>query len=93
MPALSAGTSWRSFHRAAASCDRAEFAVHTKRSRRAETISTGDQIADPELVVFNGYATLVKSLVGHVACEMENPNLGPLEDDCDAANQMLGDLG
>ncbi len=44
-------------------------------------------------VVFNGYATLVESLVGHVAGEMENPNLGPLEYDCDAGNQMLDDLG
>ena len=44
-------------------------------------------------VVFNGYATLVESLVGHVAGEMENPDLGPLEYDCDAANQMLDDLG
>ena len=44
-------------------------------------------------VVFNGYATLVESLVGHIAGEMENPNLGPLEYDCDAGNQMLDDLG
>ena len=44
-------------------------------------------------VVFNGHATLVESLVGHIAGEMENPNLGPLEYDCDAGNQMLDDLG
>lgn len=44
-------------------------------------------------VVFNGYASLVESLVGHIAGEMENPNLGPLEYDCDAGNQMLDDLG
>jgi peptide/nickel transport system substrate-binding protein len=44
-------------------------------------------------VVFNGYATLVESLPGHIAGEMENPNLGPLEYDCDAGNQMLDDLG
>jgi peptide/nickel transport system substrate-binding protein len=44
-------------------------------------------------VVFNGYATLVESLVGHIAGEMENPNLGPLEYDCAAGNQMLDDLG
>ena len=28
-------------------------------------------------VVFNGYATLVESLVGHIAGEMENPEPGP----------------
>lgn len=44
-------------------------------------------------VVFNGYATLVESLVGHIAGEMENPDLGPLEYDCEAGNQMLDDLG
>ncbi len=44
-------------------------------------------------VVFNGHASLVESLVGHIAGEMENPNLGPLEYDCDAGNQMLDDLG
>ncbi len=44
-------------------------------------------------VVFNGYASLVESLVGHIAGPMENPNLGPLEYDCDAGNQMLDDLG
>jgi peptide/nickel transport system substrate-binding protein len=44
-------------------------------------------------VVFNGYADLVESLPGHIAGDMENPNLGPLEYDCDAANQMLDELG
>lgn len=44
-------------------------------------------------VVFNGYASLVESLVGHIAGPMENPNLGPLEYDCEAGNQMLDDLG
>ena len=44
-------------------------------------------------VVFNGYATTVESLVGHIAGEMENPNLGPLEYDCAAGNQMLDELG
>ena len=44
-------------------------------------------------VVFNGHASLVESLVGHIAGPMENPNLGPLEYDCDAGNQMLDDLG
>jgi peptide/nickel transport system substrate-binding protein len=44
-------------------------------------------------VVFDGYATLVESLPGHIVGEMENPNLGPLEYDCDAANQMLDELG
>jgi peptide/nickel transport system substrate-binding protein len=44
-------------------------------------------------VVFNGYASLVESLPGHIAGEMENPNLGPLEYDCEAGNQMLDDLG
>jgi peptide/nickel transport system substrate-binding protein len=44
-------------------------------------------------VVFNGYATLVESLPGHIAGEMENPNLGPLEYNCDEGNTMLDDLG
>jgi peptide/nickel transport system substrate-binding protein len=44
-------------------------------------------------VVFNGYATLVESLPGHIAGEMENPNLGPLEYNCDEGNKMLDDLG
>lgn len=43
-------------------------------------------------VVFSGYAETVESLPGHIS-PLENPNLGPLEHDCDAANQMLDDLG
>jgi peptide/nickel transport system substrate-binding protein len=43
-------------------------------------------------VVFSGYANTVESLPGHIS-PLENPNLGPLEHDCDAANQMLDDLG
>ena len=48
-----------------------------------------DKIID---VVFSGYATKVESLPGHIAL-YENPNLGPLEHDCDAANQTLDELG
>jgi peptide/nickel transport system substrate-binding protein len=44
-------------------------------------------------VVFNGYASLVESLPGHITGEMENPNLGPLEHNCDEGNKMLDDLG
>jgi len=43
-------------------------------------------------VVFSGYAETVESLVGHIS-PLENPNLGPLEYDCEAGNQMLDDLG
>jgi peptide/nickel transport system substrate-binding protein len=43
-------------------------------------------------VVFSGYADTVESLPGHIS-PLENPDLGPLEHDCDAANQMLDDLG
>jgi peptide/nickel transport system substrate-binding protein len=43
-------------------------------------------------VVFNGYADKVESLVGHIS-PLENPNLGPLEYDCEAGNLMLDDLG
>ncbi|MGH3033901.1 MAG: ABC transporter substrate-binding protein [Gaiellaceae bacterium] len=43
-------------------------------------------------VVFNGYAETVESLPGHIS-PLENPNLGPLEYDCEAGNQMLDDLG
>jgi peptide/nickel transport system substrate-binding protein len=43
-------------------------------------------------VVFNGYATTVESLPGHVS-PLENPNLGPLQHDCAAGNQVLDDLG
>ena len=44
-------------------------------------------------VVFAGYATKVESLVGHISGELENPNLGPLQYDCDAANKALDQLG
>jgi peptide/nickel transport system substrate-binding protein len=43
-------------------------------------------------VVFNGYADKVESLPGHISL-YENKDLGPLEYDCDAGNQMLDDLG
>ena len=43
-------------------------------------------------VVFAGYAEKVESLVGHIS-PLENPNLGPLEHDCAAGNQMLDELG
>jgi peptide/nickel transport system substrate-binding protein len=43
-------------------------------------------------VVFSGYADTVESLPGHIS-PLENPNLGPLEYDCEAGNQMLDDLG
>jgi peptide/nickel transport system substrate-binding protein len=43
-------------------------------------------------VVFNGYASLVESLVGHIS-PLENPNLGPLVHDCDEGNRVLDDLG
>jgi peptide/nickel transport system substrate-binding protein len=43
-------------------------------------------------VVFDGYASTVESLPGHVS-PLENPNLGPLQHDCTAANQMLDQLG
>ncbi len=49
-----------------------------------------DQIID---VVFAGYATKVESIVGHISGELENPNLGPLKYDCDAANAALDKLG
>jgi peptide/nickel transport system substrate-binding protein len=43
-------------------------------------------------VVFAGYATTVESIVGHIS-PLENPNLGPLEYDCAAANTALDKLG
>lgn len=49
-----------------------------------------DQIID---VVFAGYAAKVESLVGHISGELENPDLGPLEFDCAAANKALDALG
>ncbi len=45
VPALDAGTSWAAFQAAAASCDRAEFAVHTNRTWRASSVATGSAIA------------------------------------------------
>lgn len=44
-------------------------------------------------VVFGGHASKVESIVGHISGELENPNLGPLEYDCAAANAMLDQLG
>ena len=46
VPALVAGTSWRAFQAAAASCDRAELALQTKRTCRAASVSTGSAITD-----------------------------------------------
>ncbi len=43
-------------------------------------------------VVFQGYGTLVESLVGHVS-SLENPHLGPLRYDCKAGNALLDKLG
>lgn len=43
-------------------------------------------------VVFQGHATLVESLVGHIS-SLENPHLGPLRYDCKAANKTLDKLG
>ena len=43
-------------------------------------------------VVFNGYADKVESLPGSISL-YENKNLGPLEYNCDAGNQMLDQLG
>jgi peptide/nickel transport system substrate-binding protein len=43
-------------------------------------------------VVFQGYASTVESIVGHIS-PMENPHLGPLKYDCKAANAMLDKLG
>lgn len=43
-------------------------------------------------VVFSGYADTVESLPGHIS-PLENPNLGPLEHDCEAGNQTLDQLG
>jgi peptide/nickel transport system substrate-binding protein len=48
-----------------------------------------DKIID---VVFSGYAEKVENLVGNPAI-YANTDLGPLEYDCDAANQMLDQLG
>jgi peptide/nickel transport system substrate-binding protein len=43
-------------------------------------------------VVFNGYASTVESLPGHIS-SLENPDLGPLEYDCEEGNRMLDELG
>jgi peptide/nickel transport system substrate-binding protein len=43
-------------------------------------------------VVFGGYATKVESLVGHIS-PFENPNLGPTQYNCSAANNALDKLG
>jgi peptide/nickel transport system substrate-binding protein len=43
-------------------------------------------------VVFNGYADKVESLPGHISL-YENKNLGPLEHDCAAGNDLLDSLG
>ncbi|MCC6224268.1 MAG: ABC transporter substrate-binding protein [Thermoleophilia bacterium] len=43
-------------------------------------------------VVFNGYATTVESLPGHIS-NLENPDLGPLVHDCAEGNRMLDELG
>jgi hypothetical protein len=39
-----------------------------------------------------GYATKVESLVGHIS-PFENPNLGPTQYNCSAANKALDKLG
>src|SRR5918996_2493604 len=46
VPALEAGISCRAFHTAAASWDRAEFAVHTNRTWRATSVATGSVITE-----------------------------------------------
>jgi peptide/nickel transport system substrate-binding protein len=43
-------------------------------------------------VVFSGYAETVESLPGHIS-PLENPNLGPLEYDCEEGNRILDELG
>jgi peptide/nickel transport system substrate-binding protein len=43
-------------------------------------------------VVFAGYAETVESLPGHIS-PLENPNLGPLEYDCEEGNRVLDELG
>ena len=44
-------------------------------------------------VVFNGYARPRREPRRATSRRLENPNLGPLEYDCDAGNQMLDELG
>ena len=46
VPALVAGTSWRAFQAAAASCDRAELALQTKSTCRATSVATGSAITE-----------------------------------------------
>ena len=43
-------------------------------------------------VVFQGHATTVESIVGHIS-PLENPHLGPLAYDCKAGNAILDKLG
>ena len=43
-------------------------------------------------VVFQGHATTVESIVGHLSF-LENPHLGPLRYDCAAGNRLLDRLG
>jgi peptide/nickel transport system substrate-binding protein len=43
-------------------------------------------------VVFQGHASLVESLVGHIS-SLENPHLGPLKYNCKQGNQILNKLG
>lgn len=43
-------------------------------------------------VVFQGYASTVESIVGHIS-PLENPHLGPLPYDCKAGNAILDKLG
>jgi len=43
-------------------------------------------------VVFQGYASKVESLVGHIS-PLENPHLGPLKHNCAAGNAVLDKLG
>jgi len=43
-------------------------------------------------VVFQGHASLVESLVGHIS-SLENPHLGPLKYNCKKGNQILNKLG
>jgi peptide/nickel transport system substrate-binding protein len=43
-------------------------------------------------VVFQGHASTVESLVGHIS-PLENPHLGPLRYNCKAGNKVLDKLG
>jgi peptide/nickel transport system substrate-binding protein len=44
-------------------------------------------------VVFSGYADLAESLLGNIAGDWRNPDIQPLQYDCDTANQTLDQLG